>query len=97
MSPSGKAGGGRESAFVRAGTGVCRGFKSMLSSKVIHVDGVFLGAAILQEGLNTLRFYAAHESVRALHNACLPNLAALHTQVRRLFDMSRSRLMPQPA
>ncbi|MFT8808291.1 hypothetical protein [Gluconobacter sp.] len=61
----------------------------MLSSKVIHVDGVFLGAAIMSESLNTLRFYATHESVRTLHNACMTDFGALYAQVRSLFNRSR--------
>ncbi|MFT8716595.1 MULTISPECIES: hypothetical protein [Gluconobacter] len=61
----------------------------MLSSKVIHVDGVFLGTAIMSGSLNTLRFYATHESVRALHNACMPDFGALYAQVRSLFNRSR--------
>ena len=61
----------------------------MLSSKVIHVDGVFLGTAIVSASLNSLRFYATHESVRALHNACMPDFGALYAQVKSLFNRSR--------
>ncbi|WP_373317560.1 hypothetical protein [Gluconobacter thailandicus] len=42
--------------------------------------------------MSTLRFYATHESVRALHNACMPDLLALYCQVRRLFNSSRLTL-----
>lgn len=61
----------------------------MLSSKVINVDGVFLGTAIMGRGMRTLRFYATHDSVRALHNALLPDLGALYVQVRHLFKNNR--------
>ncbi|AFW01060.1 hypothetical protein Gbth_025_050 [Gluconobacter thailandicus F149-1 = NBRC 100600] len=64
----------------------------MLNSKVIHVNGVFLGTAIMNSSMSTLRFYATHESVRALHNACMPDLLALYCQVRRLFNSSRLTL-----
>ncbi|GBR71145.1 hypothetical protein [Gluconobacter kanchanaburiensis] len=61
----------------------------MLSSRVIHVDGVFLGTAIMSGGLNALRFYATHESVRALHNACMPDFGVLYDQVKKLFNRNR--------
>ncbi|EHH68237.1 hypothetical protein [Gluconobacter morbifer] len=69
----------------------------MMSSKVIHVDGVFLGTAIVCDGLNTLRFYATHESVRVLHNACMPDLLALYAQVRRLFKRNMLTFGFKPA
>jgi len=66
----------------------------MLNSKVIHVNGVFLGTAIMNRGMDTLRFYATHESVRALHNTCMPDLLALYCQARRLFNNSRLTFQP---
>lgn len=62
----------------------------MLSSKVIHVDGVFLGTAIVCGGLGALRFYATHDSVRALHNVCMSDFGALYAQVRNLFNRNRT-------
>ncbi|MFT9400594.1 hypothetical protein [Acetobacter sp.] len=53
----------------------------MLDSKIIEIDGVFLGTAILTGSTAGLRFYAAHESVRSLHNAVEPDLAGLSRQV----------------
>ncbi|EHH68755.1 hypothetical protein [Gluconobacter morbifer] len=55
----------------------------MLGSTVIEINGVFLGVAILVSASGVRRFYAAHESVRALHNEILPDLAVLRHQVAR--------------
>ena len=54
----------------------------MLGSTVIEINGVFLGSAILVSESGTRRFYAAHDSVRALHNELLPDLGALKQRVR---------------
>ncbi|WP_049762973.1 hypothetical protein [Gluconacetobacter diazotrophicus] len=53
----------------------------MLNSTIIEIDGIFLGTAILVAGSRLLRFYAVHDSVRALHNQVLPDLAALRHAV----------------
>jgi len=54
----------------------------MLGSTIIEINGVFLGAAILVSESGTRRFYAAHDSVRALHNELLPDLVALQQRIR---------------
>lgn len=54
----------------------------MLGSTIIEINGVFLGAAILVSTSGTRRFYAAHDSVRALHNELLPDLVALQQRIR---------------
>lgn len=57
----------------------------MLKSTIIEVDGIFVGAAILVDGFAARRFYAAHDKVRSLHNATLPDLAVLMRTVTRQF------------
>ncbi|MCP9319544.1 hypothetical protein KBX73_07115 [Acetobacter persici] len=59
------------------------------TSKIIEIDGVFLGAAIQMSGEAGQRFYAAHESVRALHNAIKPDVAMLARQVAQTFRQNR--------
>ncbi|PHY92947.1 hypothetical protein CSR02_14175 [Acetobacter pomorum] len=41
----------------------------MLESQIIEVNGTFLGTIILEADRSTRRFYAAHESVKSLHNS----------------------------
>lgn len=41
----------------------------MLESQIIEVNGTFLGTVILEADRSTRRFYAAHESVKSLHNS----------------------------
>ncbi|WP_323991606.1 hypothetical protein [Nguyenibacter sp. L1] len=62
----------------------------MLNSTIIEIDGIFLGAAILLDGPGARRFYAAHDSVRSLHNEILPDLTALTHLVARQFHGSRA-------
>lgn len=57
----------------------------MLASKIIEIDGVFLGTAIVSGNSTGLRFYAAHESVRVLHNVVEPDLVGLSLQVAHQF------------
>ncbi|RFD19939.1 hypothetical protein DY926_08880 [Komagataeibacter melaceti] len=59
----------------------------MFDSKIIEVDGVFVGAAIITGIATSLRFYAAHDSVRSLHNVILPDLAVLRAHVTRAFRL----------
>ncbi|MBS0999582.1 hypothetical protein JK169_00895 [Acetobacter persici] len=61
----------------------------MRTSKIIEIDGVFLGTAIQMSGEAGQRFYAAHESVRALHNAIKPDVAMLARQVAQTFRQNR--------
>lgn len=53
----------------------------MLSSTIIEIDGVFLGAAILLGQQGARRFYATHASVRILHDVVLPDLGSLRRKV----------------
>jgi len=57
----------------------------MHSSTIIEFDGIFLGTAIRVPGIDAPRFYATHDSVRALHNASLPDIAALRRRVTAHF------------
>ncbi|ACI50606.1 conserved hypothetical protein [Gluconacetobacter diazotrophicus PA1 5] len=62
---------------------------SMLNSTIIEVDGIFLGAAIVLDGLGGRRFYATHDSVRSLHNQTLPDLVVLTHRVAQQFRRAR--------
>ena len=62
----------------------------MLASKIIEIDGVFLGTAIVSSTSAGLRFYAAHESVRTLHNVIETDLAGLSLQVAHQFRRHRT-------
>lgn len=64
----------------------------MLESKIIEIDGVFLGTAIQVQGVGGRRFYAAHESVRALHNAVEPDFAVLARHVAQQFHRNRAHV-----
>nr|WP_294914507.1 hypothetical protein [uncultured Neokomagataea sp.] len=69
----------------------------MLSSKVIHVDGVFLGTAIMADAGAVFRFYATHDTVRELHGISMPDLSLLVERARRLFKNRRPVLSPVPS
>ncbi|MCH4090742.1 hypothetical protein [Acetobacter sp.] len=43
----------------------------MYESHTVEIDGVFLGTIILDTNRTSHRFYATHDSVRALHNQIL--------------------------
>lgn len=66
----------------------------MLSSKVIHVDGVFLGTAIMTDARAVFRFYATHDTVRELHGLSMPDVSLLTERARRLFKNRRPVLAP---
>ncbi|MCX2562068.1 hypothetical protein OQ252_11775 [Acetobacter farinalis] len=59
-------------------------------SKIIEIDGIFLGTAIQLSGGSGQRFYAAHDSVRALHNAVKPDLTMLARQVAQAFRQNHA-------
>ena len=63
----------------------------MLGSTVIEINGIFVGVAILVSTTGARRFYAAHESVRALHNETVADLSALR---RRVAQHARTVLKP---
>ena len=57
----------------------------MVESDVVEIDGVFVGAAILQPNRIDRAFFATHEKLRPLHGAVLPGLAELRHQAARHF------------
>ena len=57
----------------------------MFESRIIEINGTFVGAIILEEDRRTRRFYAAHESVQSLHNKRYPDGQDLRTSVIRKF------------
>lgn len=57
----------------------------MFESRIIEINGTFVGAIILEEDHQTRRFYAAHESVQSLHNMRYPNGQDLRASVLRTF------------
>ena len=71
------------------------GQETMFDSKIIEVDGVFVGAAIITGIATSLRFYATHENVRSLHNMLMPDLGALREHVTATFRRMGHRL-PTP-
>ncbi|MBY4640870.1 hypothetical protein K6L44_12950 [Gluconacetobacter entanii] len=65
----------------------------MLESTIIEIDGIFVGTAIVLTNVVGRRFYATHDSVRALHNVVLPDLSSLRRRVTSLF---RAAARPAP-
>ncbi len=57
----------------------------MLESQVIEIDGVFVGAAILQPNRVDLAFFATHDRLRPMHGSILPSLAALRHEAAHHF------------
>ncbi len=57
----------------------------MLESEIVEVDGVFVGAAILQSNRTDRAFFATHERLQCLHGQVLPSLAAVQDEATRCF------------
>ncbi|MDE7548581.1 hypothetical protein PY793_11380 [Acetobacter fabarum] len=57
----------------------------MFESRIIEINGTFVGAIIIEEGNQPRRFYAVHESVQSLHNKRYPNGQDLQISVLRKF------------
>ena len=57
----------------------------MFESEVVEIDGVFVGAAILQPNRVDLAFFATHDRLRPMHGSILPSLAALRHQAAHHF------------
>lgn len=53
----------------------------MFESRIVEIEGTFLGALIVEADRKTRRFYAAHDSVRPLHNRVLAEPDELTRQV----------------
>ena len=49
----------------------------MLKSDVVEVDGVFVGAAIMQPNRTDRAFFATDDRVRQMHGKILPSLASV--------------------
>ena len=60
----------------------------MLESRIIEIDGTFVGTVIVETDRVTRRFYATHDSVRAFHNRTLRGSDDLTHQVARLYRRS---------
>ncbi|NHO32163.1 hypothetical protein [Acetobacter fallax] len=52
----------------------------MFASHAIDIDGIFLGAVIVDRDSRKHRFYAAHDSVRSLHNRVVAEADELRRQ-----------------
>lgn len=57
----------------------------MFKSDVVEVDGVFVGAAILQANRTDRTFFATDDRVRPMHGQILPSLAAVRWHAARQF------------
>lgn len=57
----------------------------MFESDVVEIDGVFVGAAILQPNRIDRTFFATHDRLRPMHGVVLPSLAAIRHQAARHF------------
>ena len=62
----------------------------MLESRIVEVDGTFVGTLIVEADRVTQRFYATHDSVRAFHNRTLQGGDDLTRQVARLYRRSHA-------
>jgi hypothetical protein len=73
----------------------------MLKSDIVEVDGVFVGAAILQPNGSDREFYAAHANVRSLHGQVMRSLTEVRVQAaqcfRRFERLSKSANAPGPS
>lgn len=63
----------------------------MYKSQTIEVDGTFVGALILDSEHRPQRFYAAHESVRPLHDRILSERDDFLREVMLQFRRGRER------
>jgi hypothetical protein len=72
----------------------------MLKSDIVEVDGVFVGAAILQPNGSDRAFYAAHGHVQSLHGQVMRSLAEVRAQAaehfRRVERSRKSSNAPEP-
>ena len=66
----------------------------MLKSDIVEIDGVFVGAAILQPNRIDRKFFATHERVRSLHGVILPSLSAVRRQAIRHFSLGARSAEP---
>lgn len=57
----------------------------MLESRIVEIDGTFLGTLILGDDRVTRRFYAAHEAVRSCHNRVSRAQEELRREIERVF------------
>ncbi|MBV1836811.1 hypothetical protein [Acetobacter estunensis] len=62
----------------------------MLASRIIEIDGVFLGTMIKERSSTQFRFHAIHESVRALHARIIAEPTDLIRQAAVLLRRARS-------
>ncbi|ATU73168.1 hypothetical protein SXCC_02141 [Gluconacetobacter sp. SXCC-1] len=69
----------------------------MLESRIVEVDGTFVGTVIVEADRVTRRFYAAHDSVRAFHNRTLRSADDLTHQVARLYRRNHTVHGQQPS
>jgi len=63
----------------------------MFKSDVVEVDGVFVGAAILQPNQTDRAFFATDDRVRPMHGKILPSLAAVKWHAARQFHAASSQ------
>ncbi|PAL21139.1 hypothetical protein [Acetobacter syzygii] len=63
----------------------------MFESRIIEINGTFVGTIILEEDRQTRRFYATHESVQSLHNKRYPSGQDLRTLVIRKFKTTSAQ------
>jgi hypothetical protein len=68
----------------------------MQTSKIVEVDGIFIGAAILLPGAQGWRFVAADHRADEADGRTAPTLHDAQQLAKRAFFTSRSRPAPLP-
>ncbi|MFT8720387.1 hypothetical protein [Acetobacter sp.] len=66
----------------------------MYNSQTIEVDGTFVGTIILDAEHRPQRFYAAHDSVRPLHDRILSERDDFLREVMRQFRSGQDQATP---
>ncbi|GBQ80155.1 hypothetical protein AA14337_1640 [Acetobacter malorum DSM 14337] len=62
----------------------------MLTSRILEIDGIFVGSLIQDCKRCERRFYAVHDAVKSFHNHILDRSGALSRQITQQFRRARA-------
>ncbi len=66
----------------------------MLESRIIEIDGIFLGAAVALRGMEGWRFVSAHCRAQGLNGRIAPSLEAVRRLARQAYLGLPAKLQP---